>query len=139
MHVQSDWTTCPACGVTFEQAHDPGRRRKFCSNACRQRDYRARNAKNGHEAADARRAREEQERAARAEEARRRRAREREAQARRSGVSWTLPRSSDDAATARSRARCAKLLDRANHPRTPAEEAASCRALAERIRTARGL
>jgi len=72
---------CEYCGVEFGQPDDPGRKRRFCSNACRQAAYRAR-------VRNARRAREEREREeawhraeeearrAREEDRRRRRARQ---------------------------------------------------------------
>lgn len=36
------YARCPGCGQRFEQPFDPGRRREYCSNACRQRSYRNR-------------------------------------------------------------------------------------------------
>jgi hypothetical protein len=36
------WRTCPSCGVGFEQPDDPGRKRVYCSRACQQAAYRAR-------------------------------------------------------------------------------------------------
>jgi hypothetical protein len=36
------WRTCPSCGAGFEQPDDPGRKRVYCSRACQQADYRAR-------------------------------------------------------------------------------------------------
>jgi hypothetical protein len=36
------WRTCPSCGVSFEQPDDPGRKRVYCSRACQQAAYRAR-------------------------------------------------------------------------------------------------
>ena len=35
-------TVCRQCAGTFTQPDDPGRRAEFCSNACRQKAYRAR-------------------------------------------------------------------------------------------------
>jgi hypothetical protein len=29
------WTDCEHCGAEFSQPYDPGRRRRFCSGACR--------------------------------------------------------------------------------------------------------
>jgi hypothetical protein len=46
---------CEYCRVEFGQPDDPGRKRRFCSNACRQAAYRAR-------VRQARRAREQRER-----------------------------------------------------------------------------
>jgi hypothetical protein len=36
------WRTCPSCGVSFEQPDDPSRKRVYCSRACQQAVYRAR-------------------------------------------------------------------------------------------------
>jgi hypothetical protein len=36
------WRTCPGCGVGFEQPDDPGRKHVYCSRACQQAAYRAR-------------------------------------------------------------------------------------------------
>jgi hypothetical protein len=36
------WRTCPSCGAGFEQPDDPGRKRVYCSRACQQAAYRAR-------------------------------------------------------------------------------------------------
>jgi Protein of unknown function (DUF2786) len=36
------WRTCPSCGSSFEQPYDPGRKRVYCSRACQQAAYRAR-------------------------------------------------------------------------------------------------
>jgi hypothetical protein len=36
------WRTCPVCGAGFEQPDDPGRKRVYCSRACQQAAYRAR-------------------------------------------------------------------------------------------------
>ena len=70
MDVRVIYRTCPACGRRFGQPDDPGRKRRFCSDACKQAAYRAR--KRASEQArqraqdDARRrAREEQARGAR--------------------------------------------------------------------------
>jgi hypothetical protein len=38
----SVWRTCPSCGSSFEQPDDPGRKRVYCSRACQQAAYRAR-------------------------------------------------------------------------------------------------
>jgi endogenous inhibitor of DNA gyrase (YacG/DUF329 family) len=42
MHVRVIYRTCPACGRRFGQPDDPGRKRRFCSDACKQAAYRAR-------------------------------------------------------------------------------------------------
>jgi len=36
------WRTCPSCYTSFEQPDDPGRKRIYCSRACQQAAYRAR-------------------------------------------------------------------------------------------------
>ena len=36
------WRTCPSCYSSFEQPDDPGRKRVYCSRACQQAAYRAR-------------------------------------------------------------------------------------------------
>ena len=36
------WRTCPSCYASFEQPDDPGRKRVYCSRACQQAAYRAR-------------------------------------------------------------------------------------------------
>jgi endogenous inhibitor of DNA gyrase (YacG/DUF329 family) len=69
MKVRIIYRTCPACGRRFGQPDDPGRKRRFCSDACKQAAYRQR--KRAHEQArqrgqdDTRRQREEQARRAR--------------------------------------------------------------------------
>ena len=40
------WRTCPSCGSSFEQPDDPGRKRVYCSRACQQAAYRARQRTN---------------------------------------------------------------------------------------------
>ena len=42
MDVRIIYRTCPACGRRFGQPDDPGRKRRFCSDACKQAAYRAR-------------------------------------------------------------------------------------------------
>jgi hypothetical protein len=41
------WRTCPSCYASFEQPDDPGRKRVYCSRACQQAAYRARQRHNG--------------------------------------------------------------------------------------------
>src|SRR6266545_727676 len=58
-------TACAHCGSRFEQPDDPGRKRRFCSAACKQAAYRARKrreqeARRRAEEEAARRAREDQ-------------------------------------------------------------------------------
>jgi Protein of unknown function (DUF2786) len=40
--TETIWRTCPSCGGSFEQPDDPGRKRVYCSRACQQAAYRAR-------------------------------------------------------------------------------------------------
>jgi hypothetical protein len=131
-------STCKNCGVTFEQFTDPGRRRQFCSSACRQAAYRARTGKTGHEAASQRKAHEQERRERDARRARERRAREAQEQAARTGADWTRPRATDTPAQAKARARGRKLLDLAQHPRTNPHEADNARNFAERLRKKHG-
>jgi Protein of unknown function (DUF2786) len=41
------WRTCPSCFGSFEQPDDPGRKRIYCSRACQQAAYRARQRHSG--------------------------------------------------------------------------------------------
>lgn len=141
------WTECAACGRGFDQPDDPGRKREYCSNACRQRAYRARGGRASgtrRESARARQQREEQEAWAR-EEARREQERQR-SQRRRGRTStstdvpeWCRERYSDDAATAKRRRTCRLLYERATHGSTPQHEAAACREKADAMRKRHGL
>jgi endogenous inhibitor of DNA gyrase (YacG/DUF329 family) len=70
MDVRVIHRTCPTCGRTFGQPNDPGRKRRFCSDACKQAAYWARRrasdqARQRAEDEARRRAREEQARRAR--------------------------------------------------------------------------
>jgi membrane protein involved in colicin uptake len=62
------WRDCEHCGREFSQPDDPGRKRRFCADACKQAAYRARKRH-----ADQARRRAEEEAARRAREERRRR------------------------------------------------------------------
>jgi hypothetical protein len=132
-------TTCRRCGVTFQQANDPGRKRQFCGNACRQADYRARAGKTGHEAAQERARKEQERREQDARRARERRAKEARDQAHRAGADWTAPNHRDTPAQARARAMCRKLMDRAAHVRSQGHEADLAREKAAAIRAKHGL
>ncbi len=141
-------TACAHCGASFEQPDDPGRKRRFCSAACKQAAYRARKRR---EQQARRRAEEEAARRAR-EEARR--ARER-ARAHRppphAGSSRPGPycgacgghrgahtHHHDQAAHDRARRRYDGLCAKAASTGFP-EEAAACRAKAEQLRAKYGL
>jgi hypothetical protein len=43
------WRTCPVCGASFDQSDDPGRKRVYCSRACQQAAYRARQPYRAHQ------------------------------------------------------------------------------------------
>lgn len=130
---------CAGCGVTFGQPNDPGRKRRYHDDACKQRAYRQRSGKDGHEAKRARQEREQARREQEARKARERRAREAREQAHRAGADWTAPRSTDTAAQKRARATCRKLMDRASHRNTNEHEASACREKADAIREKHGL
>ena len=144
---------CEYCGVEFGQPDDPGRKRRFCSNACRQAAYRAR-VRNGQRARDReetwRRA-EEEARRAREEERRRRRARQDRQPPPPAGTS--RPRSwcgvcrgdrgphtmhHDDAAHERARRRYEALGRKAAGTSFP-HEAEACRSKAEELRAKYGV
>ena len=71
--VTSIYTDCAHCGATFTQPNDPGRKRRFCSGACRTAAYRARKRR---QEQDRERQRQEQRRRAYEDQARRQRERE---------------------------------------------------------------
>jgi hypothetical protein len=140
---------CEYCGSSFEQPDDPGRKRRFCSAACKQAAYRAR--KRAQQQAR-RRAEEEAARRARQEQARR--ARERVRAHRpppHSGSSRPGPycgacgghrgvhtHHHDQAAHDRARRRYEGLRAKADGTGFP-EEADACRAKAEQLRAKYGL
>jgi hypothetical protein len=64
------WRDCEHCGTPFGQPDDPGRKRRFCSGACRTGAYRAR--KRRQEQADRDRQRQDQHRRAYEDTGRRR-------------------------------------------------------------------
>lgn len=129
--------------MTFEQADDPGRKRKYHSDACKQAAWRQRTGRNGHEAAQERARREQERRERQAWQARERRRQEREERARRAARGgdhdWLHPRQTDTTTQARARARAAKLVERATHPGTNAHEATACHEKAETLRAKHGL
>ena len=139
-------TACEQCGRPFEQPDDPGRKRRFCSAACKQAAYRAR--KRAQEQAR-RRAEEEAARRAR-EEARRQRQRAHRPPPH-AGSSRPGPfcgvcgghrgahtHHHDQAAHERARRRYEGLCAKAASTGFP-EEATACRAKAEQLRGKYGL
>jgi hypothetical protein len=146
------WRDCEHCGREFSQPDDPGRKRRFCADACKQAAYRVRKRH-----ADQARRRAEEEAARRAREERRQRdeqARQRQRAHRpppHAGSSRPGPfcgacgghrgphtTHHDQAVHERARRRYDGL--RAKAAATGfAEEAAACRAKAEQLRTKYGL
>jgi hypothetical protein len=139
---------CEQCGSGFEQPDDPGRKRRFCSAACKQAAYRARKrreqqARQRAEEEAARRAREEARRAR--ERARTHRPPPHQGSSRPGPYCGTCGghRSAhthhhDQAAHDRARRRYDGLWAKAASTRFP-EEAAACQAKAEQLRAKYGL
>jgi hypothetical protein len=145
------WRDCEHCGREFSQPDDPGRKRRFCSDACKQAAYRRRKRQ-----AEQARWRAEEEATRRAREERRRR--EEQAHQRRAhrppphaGSSRPGPfcgacgghrgphtTHHDQAAQERARRRYEGLRAKAASTGF-AEEAAACRAKAEQLRAKYGL
>jgi Protein of unknown function (DUF2786) len=138
---------CEHCGRGFEQPDDPGRKRRFCSAACKQAAYRQRKRR---EQQARRRAEEEAARRAR-EEARRARERARRRPPPHAGSSRPGPfcgacgghrnphtHHHDQAAHDRARRRYDGLHAKAASTGFP-QEAAACRAKAEQLRAKYGL
>lgn len=135
-------SVCAGCGVTFEQPADPGRRRLYHDNACRQRAYRAR----GGRASGTRTSKAQQEQRRAEEEAwaeaQAKRERERERSQRRRGrgeerldvPDWCRPVAADAPDRARKRTTCEALMKRAAHAGTPEAEARECRKKAQTLR-----
>lgn len=140
-------TTCRQCGVTFLQVDDPGRKREFCSNACRQRAYRARGGRASgtrRETPGARRRREEREAWAKqkaqqeARNERRRTSPPPPADERPRTPGWVFSADTDPYKRAKRRV-CRLLWERASHRSTPEAEATACRERAEEMRVRYGL
>jgi hypothetical protein len=147
MDVRVIYRTCPACGRRFGQPDDPGRKRRFCSDACKQAAYRARKR-----ASDQARQRAQDDARHRArEDARRARDRTRRTPPPHAGTS--RPGSfcgacgghrgphtvhHDQAAHDRARRRYNGLHAKADSTGFP-EEAAACRGKAEQLRAKYGL
>jgi hypothetical protein len=144
MDVRVIYRTCPTCGHRFGQPDDPGRKRRYCSDACKQAAYRqrqrAREQARQRAQDDARRQREEQ--------ARRTRSRRPPPHA---GTSRPGPYCGacgghrgphtfhhDQAAHERARRRYDGLCAKAASTGFP-EEATACRAKAEQLRAKYGL
>jgi endogenous inhibitor of DNA gyrase (YacG/DUF329 family) len=145
--VRIIYRTCPTCGASFAQPDDPGRKRRFCSDACKQAAYRAR--KRASEQAH-QRAEEDARRRAR-EDARRARDRTRRTPPPHAGTSRTGSYCGscgghrgphtvhhDQAAHDRARRRYDGLHAKADSTGFP-EEADACRAKAEQLRAKYGL
>jgi hypothetical protein len=152
--MQMIWQDCERCGKPFAQPYDPGRRRQFCSNACRQAAYRARvrHAKQAREQSEEQ-ARRWQEEARRAEEEARQRSRQRSRRQPPPHAGTSRPGSwcgacggmraehtfhHDDAAHERARRRYEALRRKADSTTYP-EEAAACNAKADQLRDKYGL
>ncbi len=147
---------CEHCGISFGQPDDPGRKRRFCSNACRQAAYRARvrngrRAREEREREEARHRAEEEARRARDEERRRRRARQDQEPPPHAGTGRPHPwcgscgghrgphtTHHDDAAHERARRRCEALRRKAAGTSFE-HEAEACQAKAEELRAKYGL
>jgi hypothetical protein len=144
--VRTIRTTCAHCGARFEQPDDPGRKRRFCSAACKQAAYRARKRREQQEAR--RRAEEEAARRRREEQARRTRTRRPPPHAGSSrpgpfcgacgGHRGAHTHHHDQAAHDRARRRYDGLHAKATSTGFP-EEATACRAKAEQLRAKYGL
>jgi hypothetical protein len=151
MPMRIIWRDCEHCGNRFSQPDDPGRRRRFCADACKQAAYRRRKR----QADQQRRYREwasqqREEQRRREEQARRARQRTHRAPPH-AGSSWPGPfcgacgghrgphtTHHDQAAHERARRRYEGLCAKATSTGF-AEEAAACRAKAEQLRTKYGL
>ena len=146
MDVRVIYRTCPACGRRFGQPDDPGRKRRFCSDACKQAAYRARKREQARQ-----RAQDDAHRRAHEEQTRRARDRTRRTQPPHAGTSRPGPYCTgcsghrgphsfhhDQAANDRARRRYDGLHAKADSTGFP-EEADACRAKAEQLRAKYGL
>jgi Protein of unknown function (DUF2786) len=142
------WRDCEHCGTPFGQPDDPGRKRRFCSGACRTGAYRAR--KRRQEQQQRQRHQDDARRRAYEDTGRRQRARSHQppphAGTSRPGT-WCGPCGGtrgphtyhhDDAAHARARRRYESLRAKAASTSFP-HEADACRAKAEALRDKYGL
>jgi endogenous inhibitor of DNA gyrase (YacG/DUF329 family) len=148
MDVRVIYRTCPTCGRSFGQPDDPGRKRRFCSDACKQAAYRAR--KRASEQAY-QRAEDQARRRPREEQTRRARDRTHRTPPPHAGTSRPGPYCGscgghrgphtihhDQAAHDRARRRYDGLHAKAQSTGFPVE-AAACRAKAEQLRAKYGL
>jgi hypothetical protein len=128
-------SVCEECGITFTQRDDPGTKRRYHSNACRQRAYRKRNGERQ------RRYKFEQEEAWAREESRKQRERER-SERRRTGREHVpegvpaelFPQAGDDAKLAKVRQWCFDLTKRSLWPNADPGEANADRAMVKKLR-----
>lgn len=119
-------SVCPQCGDEFDQvAGSGGRRREFCTTACRQAAYRQRRDRSGNEARSAR---------SDAERETRQRARLAGRSVRPEGLPlWCVERQEAEQ-LARQRRKARALMEQALHAATGELEAAACRERAEALR-----
>lgn len=147
MRTHTIWRPCDHCGVQFSQPNDPGRKRRYCTDACKQAAYRLRKRQQQYAHHEyARRAQEEEARRQR-EEARRRERQERAREEARRGEqryrAYQPPPygngyRTETAEQARIRRIIEALLRKAAATTFP-HEAAACRAKAEELRRKHGL
>jgi hypothetical protein len=152
--VATIYTDCAHCGATFAQPDDPGRKRRFCSGACRTAAYRARKRHQDQAEHERQRRAHEQARRQREHEDQERRQRQR-ARAHQppphagtsrprvfcgacGGLRATHTYHHDDAAHERARRRYDGLRAKAAST-TYGPEAAACTAKAEQLRDKYGL
>ena len=146
MDVRVIYRTCPACGRRFGQPDDPGHKRRFCSDACKQAAYRARKREQARQ-----RAQDDAHRRAHEEQTRRARDRTRRTPPPHAGTSRPGPYCTgcgghrgphsfhhDQAAHDRARRRYDGLSAKAASTGFP-EEADACRTKAEQLRAKYGL
>jgi len=123
--------TCPRCKVRFTQPDDPGRKRVYCSAACKQAAYRARQRAQRQASEDRARQRSHEEWTARQQQERARQQRER-AHSSGNGHRPSAGRF-DTPEQARARRRIEALLRKAAATQFP-HEAVACRDKAEQLR-----
>lgn len=130
------WTECAQCGVRFTQRDDPGTKRKYHSDACRQKAWRERHR------AERRQYKFEQEQAWAKDQAKKQRERER-SERRRTGrehvpegvPAWCFPVAGDGAQEADERRLCFELYKRHLRPVGPDDhEAALAKVAADKKR-----